>query len=64
MSVLNFTKRFGLNKFGISQTALARAYMLTGQQDRAAEADKLASRLSDAFQSADTQPTSSCYCEP
>ena len=33
-------------------------------QDRNDEADELSPRLALAFGTADTRPTSSCYCEP
>ena len=33
-------------------------------QQRGLEAEELAPRLAQAFNTADTRPTSSCYCEP
>jgi len=34
------------------------------KQERGPEADELSVRLARAFNTADTRPTSSCYCEP
>lgn len=34
------------------------------KQERKSEADELTTRLTMAFNDADTRPSSSCYCEP
>ena len=46
---------------GWALTGLQQALIKQGRQD---EADECAPRLAQAFKTADTHPTSSCYCEP